>query len=208
MRFLFLYTELAQYFLSCLNALSKKANCEIHIVKWSVNKEAPFDFNFPANIKVYERENLGNHLLLQLAEKISPDVIYCSGWVDKDYLQVCKKFKNKIPVIVGVDNKWNGNIKQRLAAGLNKITIHKYFTHCWIPGKPQKEFVHKLGFDSKHTLSGFYSCDFDFFYSLYLKNEIEKSKKFPHRFIFAGRYYEFKGIKDLWKRSEERRVGK
>ncbi|HEY4797626.1 MAG TPA: glycosyltransferase, partial [Bacteroidia bacterium] len=29
-------------------------------------------------------------------------------------------------------------------------------------------------------------------------NRIEKKNKFPHVFIFVGRYYEFKGIKELW----------
>ena len=31
------------------------------------------------------------------------------------------------------------------------------------------------------------------------KNKEEKKKAFPKRFIYVGRYYEFKGIKNLWK---------
>ncbi len=198
MKILFLYTELAQYFLACVNALSKKTKAEIHIVKWQVNNEAPFQFSFSGNIKIYERKNFSEKSLIHLAENISPDIIYCSGWTDKEYLSVCKKFRNKIPVIVGFDNKWTGNLKQQLGAALNKITIQKYFSHCWIPGEPQMEFAKRLGFNNENILTGFYSCDYDFFHELYLKNAETKRKNFPHKFIFAARYYEFKGIKDLW----------
>lgn len=198
MKFLFLYTELAQYFLSCINVLCEKTDAEIHIVKWPVNKEAPFDFAFPEKVKIYDRDSFTEKSLLELAQLISPDVIYCSGWLDKDYLSVCKQFRNKIRIIVGFDNKWKGNFKQHVGAVFNQFTIHKYFSHCWIPGKPQLEFAKRLGFDSETTLTGFYSCDYNLFHNLYLKYKDLKSKKFPHKFIFAGRYYEFKGIKDLW----------
>ena len=93
MKVLFLYMELAQYFLTCVDVLSKKPNAEIHIVKWPVNQEAPFDFSFPENIKIYERNSFNAKSLWELTQKISPDIIYCSGWVDKDYLSVCKNFR-------------------------------------------------------------------------------------------------------------------
>ena len=199
MKFLFLYTELAPYFLSCINALSTKSNTEIHIVRWSVNNEAPFDFSFPKNVKIYDRDKFNKKSLNELAEKIIPDVIYCSGWTDKDYLSICKKFRSETPVIVGFDNKWTGTIKQQLGTILSPITIHKYFSHCWIPGKPQSEFAKRIGFKSENILQGFYSCDYNFFHNLYLKNKTIKEQKFPHRFIFVGRYYDFKGIKNLWR---------
>ena len=114
MKVIFLYTELAEYFLACINAFVKKSNAEVHIIRWPVNKEAPFSFSFFENIKVYERNELPQKSILDLVEKISPDVILCSGWVDKGYLSVCKKYRNKIPVIVGFDGKWTGSIKQRI----------------------------------------------------------------------------------------------
>ena len=198
MKFLFLYTELAEYFISCIHVLCENTNAEIHIVKWPSNIEAPFLFSFSEKIKIHERKNLHRKSLNELAQKISPDVIYCSGWIDKEYLNVCNLFRSKIPVIVGFDNRWKGSFKQQLGASLNKITIHKYFSHCWIPGNSQMEFAHRIGFDSQHILTGFYSCDYNLFHDLYLKCRLKKKKNFPHRFVFVGRYYEFKGIKDLW----------
>jgi len=198
MKVLFLYTELAEYFLSCVNAFVEKSHAEVHIVCYPVNKEAPFSFMFSESLKIHERNKLTEKSLMELAENISPDVIYCSGWVDKGYLSVCKKYRNKIPVIVGFDGKWIGSIKQRLGSLFKEFTINKYFSHCWIPGNPQLEFARRLGFDEKNILTGFYSCNYDLFKSIYSNTIESKRNKFPHRFIFVGRYYEFKGVKDLW----------
>lgn len=198
MKILFLYTELSEYFLSCVNVLSQKSNSEIHIVRWSVNKEAPFNFSFPDNVKIYERNNFDKYSLIELVSKIIPDIIYCSGWLDKEYLSVCKSFRNKIPVVVGFDNHWKGSLKQQLGSLFSKITIQNYFSHCWIPGKPQEEFARRLGFDKSNTLYGFYSCDYNLFHNYYLKYKEQKRKNFPHRFIFSGRYVHSKGINNLW----------
>ena len=42
MKFVFLYTEIAEYFLACCKELSKHG--QIHIIRWPINKEAPFQF--------------------------------------------------------------------------------------------------------------------------------------------------------------------
>jgi glycosyltransferase involved in cell wall biosynthesis len=198
MKILFLYTELAEYVLSCINELLKKEDYEIHIVRWPVNSEAPFRFCFHDNIKIYNRNHYSSAGLEQLALQVSPNIIYSSGWRDKGYLKVCKKFKSKIPVIVGFDNKWTNSLKQQLASAFSKITIHRYFSHCWIPGAPQMEFAHRLGFKPSNILTGLYSCDYSFFNGLFHKYKEEKKKNFPHRFVYVGRYYTFKGIQHLW----------
>ncbi len=199
MKVLFLYTELSAYFLSCLENFSKKKDIEIHVVHWAQNREAPFRFTFPNTIQFYKRAEFDTARLSILANNISPDLIYSSGWKDKSYLSVCGKFRKKnIPVIVGFDNKWTGSLKQIAGSLLSKKIIHKNFSHCWIPGNPQLEFARRLKFSDNAILQGCYSCDHEFFYARYLEFKYAKKKKFPHRFIFTGRYYEFKGIKDLW----------
>lgn len=199
MKILFLYTELAGYFLSCIEALTQKNEVEIHIVKWSVNKEAPFVFNFPEKVKVHEKNNFPLNELKKLVREISPDLIYCSGWMDKDYIKICKEYKRKIPVIVGFDSQWKGTVKQRMAVIASSILIKNHFSHCWVPGQRQIDFGERLGFKKQNIYTGFYSADFSFFNKFYLKNHESKKRNFPKRFIYAGRYYDFKGVKDLWK---------
>jgi glycosyltransferase involved in cell wall biosynthesis len=47
-------------------------------------------------------------------------------------------------------------------------------------------------------LHGFYSCDYEYFHSLFESSLEMKRKRFPHRFIYVGRYYDFKGVREMW----------
>lgn len=196
----FLYTEISTYFLACIDKLALRSTIEITIIRWPLNKEAPFDFSFSSSITIIERYSfVSDDKLVEFVSNLNPSIIYSSGWVDKGYLKVCKKYKNKIPVIVGFDNQWTGNLKQQIARIVSPFKILNYFSYCWVPGALQEKYARKLGFKKNHVLTGFYSCDFDFFYDQYIGNREEKRTKFPKRFIYVGRYFEFKGIKDLWK---------
>lgn len=197
-KIVFLYTELATYFLACIEKLLLRPEVEVHIVRWEINKEAPFHFSFSDNIKIYNRNDYSSEQLQKLIATINPSVLYSSGWMDKDYMMICKKCKNKIPVIVGFDNQWKGSLKQRLAILISPFKILNHFSHCWVPGKSQEQYALRLGFKKQNILTGFYSCDFDLFYNQYLANKEQKRNKFPHKFIYVGRYVEHKGIKDLW----------
>jgi len=194
---LFLYTEIAGYLIACLENLTKHG-VEVHLIHFPVNKEAPFVISACPGMVLYPRNNYNLEQLSQVVEGIFPTVIYCSGWIDKDYLSICKGYSKKIPVVVGFDNKWKNTVKQVLVSVFNRVTIHKYFTYCWIPGTPQMRFARKLGFKDENILIGLYSCDYGFFNSLYLNSIDKKKKEYPHKFVFAGRYYDFKGIEDLW----------
>ncbi|WP_340102818.1 glycosyltransferase family 4 protein [Rhodohalobacter sp. 8-1] len=198
-KFLYLYSELADYFVACIRHLEKNFNVEIHLVRWPVNSEAPFQFEFPENVTVYERRRLSSSEMVDLAKKIDPDLIYCCGWMDKDYLRICKMFKNRIPVLGGMDNHWTGSFKQQIAKILSPFTIQKYFTHMFVAGAPQRVYAKKLGFNDTHILEGYYSADFYKFNKIYKHSKENKERQFPHKFLYVGRYIEKKGIKNLWK---------
>jgi len=198
MKIVILYEELAEYLLVSVAAFQNKYRAEIHLFRKPVNKDAPFVFNNTDYFHIHNRNNYDTHELISAVSAINPDMLFCGGWMYKPYLIISKKYKSKIPVVLGFDNKWTRSLKQQIATSFNKITIHKYFSHCWIPGNPQVEFARRLGFNDENIFSGFYSCDYYKFNSLYFKYREYKKKKFPHRLIFVGRYYEFKGIRDLW----------
>ena len=131
-KIVFLYTELATYFLACVDSLLKHSNIEVYIIRYAVNKEAPFQFSFSENIKMYNRNDFVSVVEMQkLISEINPSIIYCSGWTDKSYLNICKRYKNKIPVIVGFDNQWKGSLKQQIA---RLISPFKILNHFYIVG--------------------------------------------------------------------------
>lgn len=197
MTILILYTELAAYTIASVSALVHQ-ECNVHLVRWPVNSEAPFNFEFDDGMQVYDRGKQTQETLLRLADQIQPDLILCSGWNDKAYLAVCKAWVNCIPVVLAMDNKWHGGPKQQLARLISGFTILKTFTHCWVPGEQQKMYAVKLGFPDGNIKTGFYTCDTQHFSEIYTAQHDGKKKSFPHVFIYAGRYYEFKGVKELW----------
>lgn len=198
-KFVFLYTELAGYFLSCINDLITYHNIQVFIIRWPLNKEAPFDFKFNPHLTVKNRNEFHcKQDMLQYITNIKPDLIYVSGWKDKFYLHVCRSFVNKIPVIVGIDNQWNSSFKQILASSVGRYFIKKHFSHAWVPGNKQYVYAKKLGFNTQHIYTGLYCADTNYFSSLYSRYFPQKEISFPHRFIYVGRYLPFKGIFTMW----------
>ena len=65
----FLYTELANYFLVCLNTLQEvNPDMEIHVIHWPVNKEAPFEFSLNAKIRFYNKNEYSHKQLVDLVQ--------------------------------------------------------------------------------------------------------------------------------------------
>jgi glycosyltransferase involved in cell wall biosynthesis len=170
---------------------------EFHVVRWPVNKEAPFQFNLNS-VSVYERGDYTNQALLELAKGVAPDIIITSGWIDKGYVNVCQHYKGKIKTVLALDNHWLGGVKQKIAALLSPFVVKNKFSHVWVPGKPQRQFAEKLGYKSSEIAEGFYSADVDLFSSYFEKAKESKVSNFPKRFLYVGRYIHRKGIFDMW----------
>lgn len=194
-KIVFLYTELAGYFLACVEALSQTA--EVLIVRWPVNKEAPFEFTSSSRVQLLDRKTFTDAQLIATVKEFKPDMLICSGWVDKGYLKVARSFQKKIPVVVSLDNHWTGSLKQRLACLTAPLYIRRLFTHAWVPGRPQEVFAKKLGFGDS-ILHHFYCADTALFDGVYKRTRASKEEQFPHRFLYVARYVEHKGIFELW----------
>jgi glycosyltransferase involved in cell wall biosynthesis len=199
-RILFLYTEMAGYMLACMKKLASEKNVEVHVIMYPVNPVAPFTFSLDGkNMFYYERNKLNTADLLTIVEKISPSVIFCGGWIDKGYLEICAKFKDKIATVLTLDNPWRNTVKQNIAAIAGPLWLKKYFSHAWVAGGQQREYALKLGFKPQKIKEGVYSCDFDYFHGQYLEFREKKKAEFPKKILFVGRYTKLKGIKELWK---------
>ena len=190
---LFLYTELAEYFLACLEALEKQ-KIEIHVVRWPVNKEAPFEFRNLDAVNFYNRDETNDTELIKLYNRIKPAITITSGWVDKGYMAVCEMAKKEAKSVLLFDNHWRGTLRQRIGVLMSSRLVEKRFNKCWIPGNVQLEFAYRLGFDNKDISTGFYCADVNRFSSIY---NTERTS-IPKVLLFVGRYLEFKGIFDLW----------
>lgn len=195
-RILFLYTELAEYVLACIEQLEKE-DIEVHVVRFPVNSEAPFEFRQLEKTKIYDRSDFDDSELQNLANEIDPHIILCSGWIDKGYLSICRQAKSKIPTVLLLDNQWEGGLKQKIASLVSPFFLKNKFSSAWVPGAPQKEFAQHLGF--KEIRTGFYCADTHIFEKAGAARKQSIAGNYPKKLLFVGRYLEFKGIFDLWK---------
>ena len=195
MKILILYYELAAYNIICFEQL--KGFEEVHVVAYPVNEEAPFTFNVSDKIKIHNRKDFDLASLQSLFNELQPAITFCAGWSDKDYLTIASNAKNSITVL-GFDNQWEGNLKQRIGCVLKRGQFQKIFDYAFVPGTKQKEFANKLGFPDSKVMLGAYSCDFNYFNKLGKSACENKGIDFPKRFLYVGRYIHRKGIFDMW----------
>ncbi|MCO4806721.1 MAG: glycosyltransferase family 4 protein [Flavobacteriales bacterium] len=194
MRVVILYSELAEYSISCFRALSNEA--EILLVHWPVNPEAPFkcDLSF---CESFSRETLSGGELRKLVSDFDPDIILCSGWMDKEYVKTCKSLKSKAVTILSMDNHWFGTFKQQVARIVSRFTIRRAFDFAFVPGLVQKHYAMKLGYKSEEVKTGFYAADLSRFDAFRKAISMNRSS-LPKRFLYLGRYVDHKGVFDLW----------
>lgn len=193
MNILFLYSKLAGYTVDCLNAYSKTNKDNIFVIRYPVDAEAPFEFQFENNIMVVDKSTIN---LDDYVGSVEPDLIICSGWFDKGYLKVISDFKDRSTTVLMFDNYWEGTVRQKIGQYLLKFMVTPLFDYCWIPGEIHKEYAHRMGFKDEQISLGFYATNLDRFLSVY--DTSEKSKNYPKKFVYVGRYLTLKGIEDLW----------
>ena len=201
MKILFLYTELADYTLTCLKALKKNVvNPHIAVIHYPVNPEAPFDFDFGetgtfASIKEFNSyANFKKHV-----NAFRPDKIIISGWANKWYVRLCMAYRKKATCILIMDNHWTGALKQRLFTPIFRSVLMPVFKKIWVPGSPQVVYAKKLGFKEPDIMKGFYCCDVDFYSEMGTRVFAAKEKDFPKRLLCVARYIPAKNYETLWK---------
>lgn len=195
-RFVFLYTELAEYIMACLEAL-ELAGHHIDVVRWPVNNEAPFEFRKLSRTTFYERAQFNDQSLTDWLNTLKPDVVICSGWMDRGYVKAVANIQFQCAKVMAFDNHWMGDARQRIGALYARFKFTRHFTHAWVPGAPQVPFARKLGFAKTNIATGFYCADTAAFSAFYAMRP-ERQTTLPERFIFIGRYVDFKGVFELW----------
>jgi glycosyltransferase involved in cell wall biosynthesis len=151
MKILVLYRELAGYTAECLNKLAVKH--ELLVVHYPINKEAPFNFQFHANIQLSSKSEIN----FTKISTFNPSFILCSSWSDREYIEWVKNL-NK-PTALAFDTIWQNNLKFILGSFYFKLKYKKLFRFVFIPGKAQAKTAIKLGFSLKNTFNGFYTCE-------------------------------------------------
>ena len=193
-RIVFLYSELAGYFLACAEALGNRPHV---LLQWTSctgppHPEAPFQFASTAQYTLHPKKDYDRDALKNLLAQIKPTAVVCSGWMDSDYNALAKAYCKLIPVVLTLDNWWTGSTRQWLAVLTSPLIIQRRFNRAWVPGDPQKPFAQKLGFRGNFLATGSYCADPRPFEKVYASRQITSPSK---KILYIGRYLEIKGIK-------------
>ncbi len=198
MRVLILYTELAGYVLACVkHYLNNNSKAKILLVHYPINSEAPFTFNFTKNLTNIEYNGTNISKLNKEIESFNPQIILCSGWGNKYYLSVVKKYYNLAETVVCFDNQWQGNIKQYILKLIAPFWLKKIFKKAWVPGEPQKAYALKLGFNEQQVFTGFYVANTSIFEPIGAK-KLNTKRVYPKTMISIARYIAQKDLPTLW----------
>jgi glycosyltransferase involved in cell wall biosynthesis len=193
----FLYSELAGYFIACAKNLSLHPGVEsVHILHWPLHPEAPFKFESTSNCTLYPKARYSRRELTELINELDPTAIVCCGWMDRDYNFIAKEWQKKIPVVLTLDNWWTGSVRQWLGVLTAPFFIKKRFNRVWIPGEPQQPFAERFGFNPRNLAHGWYCADPVPFLNAY---ESRQSNPASKKILYVGRYIELKGITELWR---------
>lgn len=198
LRVLILYTELAGYFVACVkHLLLQQKDIKILLIHYPVNQEAPFSFNLTNNLISIQYSAKAHSEILNEIDAFSPQIILCSGWGNKFYLSVIKKYKSKAKNVVFIDNQWLGTAKQYLLRLISPFWLRQLFHATWVPGEPQKKYAEKLGFKSNQIFTGLYVADSNLFKPIGEK-KLKQQGAFPKVMISVARYIAQKDLPTLW----------
>ncbi|MDI1235318.1 MAG: glycosyltransferase [bacterium] len=199
LRVLILYTELAGYFIACVKHLLLRQNdIKILLIHYPVNREAPFAFNLSNNLVSIQYSEDSEVKIANQISDFSPQVILCSGWSNKFYLNVIKKYKSTSKNVVFIDNQWLGSPKQYALRLISPFWLRRLFQATWVPGEPQSEYAKKLGFKYNQIFTGLYVADSNLFKPIG-ESKLKQGGVFPKVMISVARYIAQKDLPTLWK---------
>jgi len=192
-KILYLYAEIMGYTLATIKFL-KDLGFEIHVVYWDQKKVSSFQFEKIDGIKFYPRSHFNSTSLKKISLSLKPDIVVVSGWQDFGYLKILRSLRNNgSKIISGFDAHWKGTFKQIILSRFNFL-VQIFYEYAWIAGSFQIEYARKLGFKKEKIVYDLYSANLELFNSFFKKNNLSKKNKFPHKFIYVGRFEKEKSL--------------
>jgi glycosyltransferase involved in cell wall biosynthesis len=192
------FRELAPYILACFRETARLTGHTLRVFCLPVNAEAPFDFGEQPGLEIINRSGWNSKQLYEAIAAGKPDLVFVADWTNPAVLLAAFRLRRRCTVITGFDNHWKGGWKQRLFSFGASIVFPRIFRGVFIPGEPQREMAHRMGFRDKDIRTGAYSADTALFDGYYERTFSRRMAQFPHRLLCVARYIPAKGLDILW----------
>lgn len=94
------------------------------------------------------------------AEDTPADVCFVTGWAFEACQQFAKVAKaRRTPVVAMIDNRWRGDLRQRLGSFYFRTALQKTIDYAWVPGASAAQLCRALGFPDEAVIDGLYGGD-------------------------------------------------
>lgn len=193
MNALFMVPRLAGYMHGCIQAFADQVpNVDVTIVAQPNAPQAPFTFPAHPRIRILDRDTF-TAADWQGLVSAQPSLAYLGGWADTAFRRVGAALRNRVPVVMGMDNLWKGTLKQKFMTTVLAPWVHSFCNRIWIPGLYQYEYARRLGFPKDSILTGLYSAN----NGLYDGCRATPGSSDPKNLVFVGNMWEDKGVNEL-----------
>lgn len=191
-----LWYTLTGYMNASLRALAAQPGVELFVADHAgEGKQAPFSeemFAWMTNRYAFPHAPDVEELTRRL-ESFQPDVLLVASWATSAYRAMCKRFRGRTLRVVGMDNQWEGTLRQHIGAMISPLYLRPLFDAALVSGERQAQFARRFGFAEDNIWRGLYCGDTDMF--AYPGTRVLGSG--PHSFLYAGRLVEDKGVDTL-----------
>ncbi len=192
---LYLYSEIMGYQMPILKEYVKVYGAEVHVVHWNHKKLSHYSTPLIEGVSFYKRSEFTSAGLKEFVKKLNPDIIYISGWMDRGYLAAVNPLRLKgTPVVTAFDDIWFKTLKQKGASLLFPLIKSYFFSHAWVAGPYQYEYAKRLGFKNDDIVFNCLSADTSIFNKAYTDSASIKAQRYPHKFLYVGRFEIEKGV--------------
>lgn len=94
------------------------------------------------------------------AEDTDADVCFVTGWA----FEACRQFTRVAkargkPVVAMIDNRWRGDLRQRLGSIYFRLRLRDTIDYAWVPGESATRLCRSLGFPEWAVFDGLYGGD-------------------------------------------------
>jgi len=188
-RFLFLASQLQPFLVSGISRLLMLyPEVQVLLLCDRADENTPVQPVFQERLQVFSFSHVPDPFFLDHITAFRPDVVFCAGWMYPRYLGWCSQLrKNGAITICAMDTQWKGSWKQQLARIIAPVTLKRYFSLAWVPGRRQYDYALKLGFRREQVYDHLYAPDTALFAQAWNRSGNNKKTAFPKVLLYAGR---------------------
>jgi glycosyltransferase involved in cell wall biosynthesis len=94
------------------------------------------------------------------AKRTTADVCFVTGWAFdecREFVRVAKE--QRTPVVAMIDNRWRGDLRQRLGGVYFRLALRQSIDFAWVPGTSATRLCRSFGFPAEAVITGLYGGD-------------------------------------------------